>query len=154
MKKREKGFGGLQVLLLASIIGAAALLVVSKHQAVTNKAKITEAINLASESKRRIARNYMVSGSFPRTAQESKAMFTGTSSQPEHVRDMKIEHNRFGDSVTIKVFLNDDVVEGDPGEDQYVYISGFRTQGGEYEIEWQCGGIGIGPEMLPEDCQG
>lgn len=154
MKKREKGFGGLQVLLVALTIGVTTLVAVPKYQGMVNKAKVTEAINLASESKRKISQNYMVSGSFPRTVKETQAMYTSTLTRPEHVREMKIEHNRFGDSVTIKVFLNEGVVESNTSEDQYVYISGNRTQGGEYDIEWQCGGIGIGPEMLPEDCQG
>jgi len=154
MKNRIAGFGGIQVLLIVAVIGVASLVAIPKYKAFANKAKITEAINLASESKRKIAETYMATNAFPRTASEANAMLTTTVSKPEFVRELKIEHNPAGEKVTIKVFLNDGVVENLTGEDQYIYIAGNKSRAASYLIDWQCGAKGLGSELLPDECQG
>ncbi len=154
MKRVQKGFGGLQLLLVVAIIGTASLVAVPKYKAHTAKAKLTEAFNLASESKRKITQAYMVSNSLPKNRTEADAMLSNTVSRPEIVRDMKIEHAPSGDTVTIKVFINDGVIENPTGVEQFVFISGTTNHGGKYALEWTCGGEGLEREMLPEDCRG
>lgn len=154
MKRKERGFGGIQILLVALTIGAAALVAMPKYKAATNKAKITEALNLAGESKRKIEQAYMVSGHFPKRSSEASAMLTTTLSRPEFVRDMKIEHDPSGKTVRIVVFLQEGIIENELGEEQYIFMSGRQTTGGMFSIVWECGASGFSAELMPEECQG
>ncbi len=154
MNKRARGFGRVQALLIAAALASTTLAAFPGYQTLTSKARVAEAVELADVSKRTMAQGYMVSGSFPRSEKESENLLAALPPGPDHVREIRIEHNRFGDSVTIKVFLEPGVINGVTGEDPYLYVSGFRTQGGTFVIEWRCGAIGISPELLPEHCQG
>ena len=154
MKHQQHGLGGLQVLMVVATIAVTSLVAVPKYQAFANKAKITEALNLASESKRKISQSFMVNNTLPRNASEASAMMSTTVEKPEFVREMKISADDPGKKVTIKVFLNEGVVENESGGDQYLFLSGKTTPGGQYALEWDCGAENINFELLPESCQG
>ena len=154
MKRGQRGFGGIQVLMVAATIGIAALVAMPKYEASMNKAKITEALNLASESKRKAEQAYMVSGHFPKRASDASAMLTTTVSKPEFVREMKIEHDPSGNQVRILVFLIEGAIESETNEEQYIYLTGRQTRGGAYSLEWRCGASGIDLDLMPVDCQG
>ncbi len=154
MKAREKRIGGLQMLLLVATIGVASLVAMPKYQAFADKAKISEAVNLAGESKRKISQAFMVSGSFPRTATQADAILSATVSSPEFVSDMTIEHDGSGEKVTIKVFLHEGVVDNLTDDPQFIYMAANRSKSGKYVIEWHCGGSGLSLELMPENCKG
>ena len=154
MKLKEQGFGGIQVLLVAATIGAASLVAVPKYKAYVNKAKITEAMNLAGESKRKIEQSYMVSGHFPKRASDASAMLTTTLVKPEFVRNMQIDHDPSGKSVDIKVFIHEGVIENLDGEEQFIYYKGQQSLNANFGIEWRCGANGINLDLMPVDCQG
>lgn len=153
MIRTESGFGGMQILLVAAIVAVASQVAIPKYKAFADKAKITEAMSLAGESKRKIEQAYMVSGHFPKRATDANAMLSQTVSKPEFVREMKIEHDPFGKKVRIKVFLNEGVLENETGEEQFIYISGNQATGGSYSIEWHCGANGFSSELMPDECQ-
>lgn len=154
MKFQAKGFGGLQLLLVIVAIAVISLLAVPRYRAYADKAKITEALNLAAQSKRKISQGFMVSGGFPKNSREASAMLSTTVSKPEFVRDMQIDTDGKGRKVTIKVFLNDNVIDNPIGGDQFIFYEGQLNSGGQYAIEWSCGATNISNEYLPEDCRG
>ena len=154
MNHKESGFGGIQVLLVAATIGITSLVAVPKYQAMVTKTKLTEALTLIGESKRKSEQSYMVTGHFPKRASDANAMLTTTVSKPEYVREMKIEHDPSGKRVDIKVFFHDGVIENESGEDQFIYMTGRQSTGGQYSIEWRCGASGISLDLMPVECQG
>ena len=156
MKLKEKGFGGVQVLLVAATIGIVSLVAMPKYQASMNKAKITEALNLAAESKRKAEQSYMVSGHFPKRVSDAQALMTTTVTRPEFVRDMKIEHDPGGQRVKIFVYFNEGVIETESETlvEQFVFMEGHLTPNAQYSIEWRCGSSGLNLDLLPADCQG
>lgn len=153
MNKRQLGFGGLQMVLSIAVIGVVAMVAVPQYQGFISKAKMTEAFNLASESRKKVSQFYMVSGRFPRSDSEVASMASGTLSPPEHVREMVVEREGQGGDLLIKVYLNEDVVENLTGEDQFIFLAGHETKGGAHAMEWSCGASGIQEDLLPEECR-
>lgn len=152
MNTHQRGFGGLQVILVGAILSAASLVAVPQYEAHVSKAKLTEAFRLASDSKRKVSEFYVINGRFPNSKAEAAAMRTTTISPPQHVRDMMVDHKDPGHDVVIKVFLKDGVVENLDGAEQYVYFVGKRGDTAKFALQWTCGASGVDADLLPEDC--
>ena len=153
MNARQRGFGGLQVVVAIAAMAVISLVAIPKYQASMDKAKLTEAFNLAGASKRKLTEFYMVNGRFPNSQGEAQAMVTETFSPPEYVREMLVEHNDERHDIMIKVFMKPGLLDNPDGGDQYVYIAGNPAAQGSAMVEWSCGGAGVRPDLLPDDCR-
>ncbi|MEJ8569235.1 pilin [Elongatibacter sediminis] len=155
MKNRNRGFGGLQFVLVFAIIGVAATFAVPEYKSYMTKAKLTEAFNLAGESKRKLSEFYMLNGRLPGTQNEAELMITSTVAPPEYVRDMVVKPADSKGRFTIRVYLKEGVIENPvAGEDQFIYVEAQAAGNGSYALTWSCGGGGLEPDLLPEDCEG
>ncbi|MBT8059126.1 MAG: pilin [Gammaproteobacteria bacterium] len=154
MNSRQSGFGGLQVLISIAAVAVLSVIAVPKYNAFIDKAKMTEAFNLAGESRRKLSEYYMVNARFPKTAAEAEPMRTVTLSPPDFVEGMVVEPASEEHDVVVKVYLKKDVFENVSGGEQYIYVAGDLTRGGASALAWSCGGSGVKAELLPEDCQG
>ena len=152
MKHSQSGFGGMQFLAVACIIAVVAIIAVPKYQAYVTKSKLTEAVNLAEHSKRRLLEFYTLNGRFPRNEGEANSTAAQTVTPPEYVREVHVQPSEQGNDVKVVVYLKEGVVENLTGEDQYIFFSGARTEG-QYPVEWSCGAQGLDPELLPESCR-
>lgn len=153
--------GGLHLLLAAAAIAAVSLVITPGHEAnadaeklMAGKAKVSEALSFAAESKRKIAESYRVSKSLPRTASEAYAMKPTEASKPEFVRGVKFQHDYAGETVMIMVLLDYGVVENILGGEQYLYFAGLKSDEGDGTLEWQCGARNVDLGLLPEECRG
>lgn len=153
MEYRQKGFGLVQGVIVVAVVAALGFVAMPKYKAFISKSQLTEALNIAHASKRKIEMYYMNTGSFPRTMREAEAMKTETLTAPEYVREMTVAPKNERD-VIIKVFIKDGVVENLDGVEQFVYIEGIKSRNTGAQIEWLCGAEGISLEMLPENCKG
>lgn len=153
MQHFEKGFGLIQGVIIVAILGAIGLVAMPKYQAFITKSQLTEALNIAHESKRKLEMYYMSTGQFPKTMKEAEAMKTDTLSAPEYVREMTVAPKNERD-VIIKVFIKQGVVENLDGSDQFVYIQGKQGSAQGTRLEWVCGAEGISVDMLPDSCKG
>jgi len=70
---------------------AIAVVAVPAYSSFISKAKMTEAMNLAGESKRKMSEFFMMNNRFPQNENEAKVAHTMTLSPPEYVREMVIE---------------------------------------------------------------
>lgn len=152
MQLRQNGFGLIQGVIVVAILGAIGMVAIPKYKAFVSKSQLTEALNIAHASKRKVEMFYMNTGSFPRTVKEAEAMKTETLTAPEYVREMTVAPKNEQD-VIIKVFLKDGVVENLEGVEQFVYIQGIRGKNGGAQVEWHCGAEGIVVDMLPDNCK-
>jgi hypothetical protein len=118
------------------------------------KAKLTEAFNLAGESKRKISQYYMVNGRFPRTTREAEPLATGTLTAPEFVSFMEVQPEADNHAIVVKVYLKKDVVENTGGGDQYIYVAGDLANTSNASVEWSCGANGVDVSLLPDGCKG
>ncbi len=154
MNKRQAGFGGLQLILAAAIIAGISLVAIPKYKAFVTKSKITEALNLAGESRRKLAEFYMVSSRFPSNDTEAATARTTTLSKPKFVRDLQVKTGFRSNEVAVLVYLNEGVVDNPSGDEQYIYLAGNSNKGGEYAVAWSCGSSGIPVDLLPDNCKG
>jgi Tfp pilus assembly protein PilE len=153
MKNANQGFGGLQMIVVIAVVIGATYTAVPKYKSFMSKARLTEAFNLAGESKRKIAEFYMTNGRFPGTLNEAEAMMTTTVSAPKFVRDMAVVPKTGNHEVMVKVFLQEGVAENPEGVEQYIFIAGDQAAASGYALEWTCGGHGVDASLLPEECQ-
>lgn len=153
MQLRQHGFGMLQGIIVVAILGVIGLVAVPKYKAFVSKSQLTEALNIAHASKRKLEMYYMHTGAFPRTLKEAETMKAETLTAPEYVRKMTVAPKNERD-VIIKVFLKEGVVENKEGGEQFVYIQGQKKSSTSAQIEWVCGAEGISIDMLPENCRG
>lgn len=154
MNAEQRGFGGLQVVVAIAAMAVLSMVAVPKYQASMDKAKLTEAFNLASASKRKLTEFYMVNGRFPNSNDEALAMVTETFSPPEYVREMVVEHQDENHEVVIKVFMKPGLLDNPGGGEQYVFVAGDESDTPGAMVEWSCGGTGMSADLLPDDCRG
>lgn len=153
MNNRQNGFGAFQMLMVIAVIGVLSVTAVPKYQSFVDKAKLTEAFNLASESKRKISEFYMTNNRLPRNIKETQGLKSETVTAPEFVRDMEVVALSGNHAVMVKVYLQNDVVENTTGVDQYIYMAVDQSKASRSQLEWSCGAQGVDTALLPEGCQ-
>jgi type IV pilus assembly protein PilA len=152
MKSYQSGFGVIQAIVVVAILGVVGMVAMPKYQAFVTKSQLTEALNIANESKRKLEMYYMTNGRFPKNMREAEALKTETLAVPEYVADMAVIPEDSNNDVIVKVFLKDGVVENLDGNLQYLYIAGNKRSTSSH-VEWTCGAIGISPDLLPDSCK-
>lgn len=151
MKNIQKGFGGMQFLMVGAIVAAASFVAVPKYNAFIDKAKLTEAFTFAGESKKRLSEFYMMNSRFPKSSVEAKPMVTESLSQPQFVDSVVVWPNHLNHDVIVKVYLKHGVVENSSGaSEQFIYIAGDNAGS---QVVWSCGATGINSELLPDNCK-
>lgn len=154
MKFHQKGFGGLHAVLALGVIVAISLVAIPAYNSFMTKAKITEAMTMAGESKRKVSEFYTLNGRLPESAIEARSIKTATMTAPEYVREMVVDTDDENHAVVIKVYLKDGVVENKTGQDQFIYMAADHSgRSGDY-VEWSCGANGLDSELMPEGCKG
>jgi Tfp pilus assembly protein PilE len=153
MRKGNLGFGGLQVVMVVAAIAVIGIVAVPKYQSFMTKAKLTEAFNLAGESRKKASEFYTMNSRFPKTRAEAEMLKTTTLSPPEYVRELVVEPANGQHDLIVKVFLKEGVVENLEGAEQFIYVAGNLAPGNGYAVSWSCGASGIDSELLPEDCR-
>ena len=154
MKRYEKGLGGLQVLLAMAAMGIVSLVAVPHYESFSNRAKITEVLEYANGSVQKASHYFIDSGQFPSTTDDADALMTDLRSAPDFVTRMVVTPDESGDSVLIRVFVQEGVFDNKFGVEQYVFLEGVRSPHSSFSIHWRCGTRGIDLMSLPGSCHG
>lgn len=154
MKFHQKGFGGIQAILAMGVIVGISMVAIPPYNSFMMKAKITEAMTMAGESKRKVSEFYSLNGRLPESVSEAQTIETSTVSPPEYVRNMVVDTNDENHAVVIKVYLKEGVIANPTGQDQFIFIAADHSgRSGDYVV-WSCGANGLDSELIPEGCQG
>ena len=153
MRHHQKGFG-LQAVLSIGVIVAIGFVAAPAYESFISKAKITEAMTIAGESKRRAAEFVTLNGRFPQSQNEALVVKTNTITAPEYVREMVVDTENENHEIVIRVYLKEGVVENPGGQEQYIYIAGDLAVGSGAHVQWSCGARGVDSRLMPENCQG
>lgn len=154
MKKRQLGFGAIQILLGISAMAGIMFVAVPKYNAFVDKAKLGEAISLGGESKKKMAEYYMSYSRFPRNDADAELARIETFSPPEYVSRIVINPEKGPDSVTIELHLKEGAITNETTDPaQYLYYTAVKSAQPGAVVEWVCGSYGLNKELLPADCQ-
>lgn len=150
--RKQRGFGGLQMLL--AIIGVVAITAVAvpKYEDFTVRSKMSEAFAIVGDSKSRLTEFYIMKNRFPSTARELEGMKTDMFSAPEFVERVEVKGNVGDNEVVIQVYFQPEVIPGDNFNDQYLYIAGNTDGSRGSMVQWSCGLQGIEDKYMPTRC--
>lgn len=152
MKKMQKGFTLIELMIVVAIIGILAAIAIPAYQDYTTRAKITEVINSASPAKTSVSEFFISQGRMPSTA--ALAGFN-TTIGTKYVSIMTFTATQANNTATITVQSSSANVGGGVTANQRVAMSGLGLAG--QAVDWDClpvaGATGIRPKFLPADCR-
>jgi type IV pilus assembly protein PilA len=143
MKKIQKGFTLIELMIVVAIIGILAAIAIPAYSDYTKRAKVTELVTAASACKASVSEFFQAQGVFPATIEEAGCSSTTTD---------KIDSITLGagDGV-ITVASGIDGVDGD-----YVLLP-TETVADSGVLEWTCNtaaGTTIEDKYRPANCRG
>ena len=152
MKKMQKGFTLIELMIVVAIIGILAAIAIPAYQDYTTRAKITEVVNAASPAKTSVSEFFISFGRMPSTA--AIAGFA-TTIGTKYVSIMTFTATQANDTSTITVQSSSQDVGGGVTANQRVQLQGLGLPG--QAVDWNCaplaGATGIRPKFLPADCR-
>ena len=142
MKKIQRGFTLIELMIVVAIIGILASLAIPAYQAYTIRAQISEGLNLAGPLKNAIASYHNETGTFPSDNAEA-ALEPGASYQGHYVESLTIN-----DGVVEILYGNDanKLISG-----QHVTLTAIPNDG---SVAWDCANGGFILDVyLPSTCK-
>lgn len=150
----ETGYVSRQTLLLLVLLGAVLAFAIPQLNDFSDRGKLNEAYQLASESKLRLSEFYLLSARFPATEAEVTAVTTSVFNTPDFVRSVEVDSETEEFDVVVKVYLDRDVIGGEADADPYLFMAATRSDSVGLGLEWRCGANGIEADLLPRACAG
>ena len=154
MNRAQNGFVSRQTALLLVLLGLVLAFAVPQFEDFSDRSKLTEAYQLASESKLRLSEFYLLSARFPVTDAEVNAVTKSVFNTPEFVRAVVLDSEVEEYDVIVKVYLDHDVIDSEESAEPYLYMAATRHASIGLGLEWHCGANGIDADLLPRACTG
>ena len=159
MKKLQKGFTLIELMIVVAIIGILAAIAIPAYQDYTIRAQVSEGMTLAAAAKAAIAETYSNSGDAPTNREEAGMSNNSTDTEGKYVTAVNINaaaieitygndaHNNIEDDVvTLVPYLSTD--------DSVSWVCGNASAAGSTSA---MGGSGVGTNVesryLPASCR-
>jgi type IV pilus assembly protein PilA len=139
MKKIQKGFTLIELMIVVAIIGILAAIAIPAYSDYTKRAKVTELVTAGSACKASVSEFFQSQGVFPTSLAEAGCSATDTA---------KISDITLTDPGIITVTSSIDGVTGD-----YVLTPTEAAPAGSGVLEWSCAGSSIPEKYLPANCR-
>lgn len=150
MKKAQQGFTLIELMIVVAIIGILAAVAIPAYQDYTIRAKVTEAMSIASQAKTAVSEYYISQGSMPAT-QGDAGLDTNTAyATTDVVAQMDYVYTS-ADVGYIQMTLKD--LGGDTAANDTFILTGTGKSTG---VEWVCtagGTQAIDAKYLPSNCR-
>jgi type IV pilus assembly protein PilA len=141
MKKIQQGFTLIELMIVIAIIGILAAVAIPAYQDYTVRAKVSEALSVAAQTKTAVSEYYITQGSLP----GSGAVTTSLPSGADYVKSL----NWDGSKITVQMASG---IGGGAGEDKLKLVPNAGNNG----VSWTCQATsakGLSQEYLPASCQ-
>ena len=141
----ESGFTLMELLIVLALVAVISMIAVPIYRGYVQGAKITEGLSLASGIQLDAEVFYAMNNRWPNEANTHAELKLGepTDYSGNSVESITIRGN------VITVLYNDEVV-GEDGEDVQLILTGDNGGG---VIRWQCEGVNMEEEDLPNGCE-
>ncbi len=148
MKKMQKGFTLIELMIVVAIIGILAAIAIPAYQDYTIRAKLSEAVIAASPAKTAISEYYISEGSMPQTV--AQAGFETSIGNGDVIQGMDFNRTSTTQAeVTVRILD----VGGTTADGQEIDLIGTGTN---TAVNWNCapgGASPVEPKYLPAECR-
>ncbi len=145
MRKVQKGFTLIELMIVVAIIGILAAVAIPAYQDYTIRAKVTEGLSLASAAKTGVSEAFGSEGAWPVDNTEA-GLPAATSIAGSHVQSVQVSAAGATGTITI-------TFKGDPNISGDMMTLNATSPGGQ--VVWDCGTTTdtIEPKYLPSSCR-
>ena len=137
--KKQQGFTLIELMIVVAIIGILAAVAIPAYQDYTIRAKVTEAISLATAAKTAISEYYATNGTLP-NSNASAGIATSSSITGNNVSSVVVTGSGF-----IQVTMSGSPIAGN------TMVLEADTNGGA--IRWDCSGGTLPSKYRPSSCR-
>jgi len=147
MKKVQQGFTLIELMIVVAIIGILAAVAIPAYQDYTIRAKLTEAMSVASQAKTAVSEFYISQGSMPLDNAEA-GLDVNTAYTTDIVQNMTYAR---GASDTIGIItMNIEDIGGSTAQGQNFLMTGT---GSNTNVIWVCTAGTLEAKYLPSNCR-
>lgn len=145
MKKMQKGFTLIELMIVVAIIGILAAIAIPAYQDYTIRAKVTEAVNAMAPAKTSVSEFYVSQGTMP-----TNALAAGfeTTINSKYVNTLGYTNNTTNTG-TIRVSISSGV-GGGTSVDETILMFGT---GSNSAVDWDCQPGTLETKYIPADCR-
>lgn len=152
MKRVQKGFTLIELMIVIAIVGILAAVALPAYQDYTIRAKLSEALATAAEAKTSVGEYFISNGFFP-SANSIAGVRTNVNTKI--VASVTYTGTATNTAGNIQIKLASTFTEGDLVGGDLFLLSITGTQGGT--IQWKCkpaAATPVPPKYLPANCRG
>ena len=146
-KHTQKGFTLIELMIVVAIIGILAAIAIPAYQDYTIRAKMTEALTLASSAKTSVSEFYISQGSMPADEDEAGIDSTGANYATPVVAAMNYARTNATTGV-ITITIND--IGGDTAANDAFTMTGVGSNQG---VTWTCAPTSVDDKYMPASCR-
>lgn len=146
MKNGQSGFTLIELMIVVAIIGILAAVAIPAYQDYTIRAKVTEAMSIASQAKTAVSEYYVSQGSMPAT-QTTAGLDAATTYATDIVKSMT--YSKTSDTVGV-ITMAILPLGGDTADGDNFTLTGTGSATG---VTWDCAAGSLDAKYLPANCR-
>ncbi|MEQ9544743.1 MAG: pilin [Marinobacter sp.] len=150
MNQTQNGFTLIELMIVVAIIGILAAVAIPAYQDYTIRAKVTEAMSIASQAKTAVSEYYVSQGSMPADQGQAGLETTVTNYATDVVKQMEYTRTD-ADTGVVEMMIKD--LGGDAADGKTFTLTATGTSTG---VQWDCaagGADAIPTKYLPSNCR-